>query len=847
MFRSFANVSLTQLPSTEAVGVHHGYSRRLASLAALLFVIFLAGCAAQRADPPGGTVLDGITLTPNPAPPLTPGLSAQFIATGHYSDGSAANLTNSAGWNSSDTRFAIVDSTGKVTAVAPGTAMLTAASGGVTSPTVPLTVTSASLQSIIVTPNPAPSIAAGLTEQFIATGHYSDGSTANLSSTAAWNSSSTNFATINSLGLATGVAPGNSTITAASNGVTSPGITLAITAAVLQSVTVTPNPAPSVTAGLTEQFTATGHYSDGSSMNLTSTATWNSSNTNFVTINSAGLAAGVAAGNSTITAASNGVISPGITLAISAAVLQSIVVTPNPAPSIAAGITEQFTATGHYSDGSTANLTNSASWNSTNTAFVTINSTGLATAVASGSSTITAALNGVTSSPGISLAVIAAQPVAPSLRASANGRYLVDQNGSPVYVIGDSPHSLLENLDPTTMASYMADRQARGFNAVLVQVLCNSYTGGNSSGTTYDGVAPFNSGNSPSNYDLSQPNSAYFARLDSLIALAAKYNLTVFLDPIDTGGWLTTLENNGPTRAFNYGAFLGSRYSNSPNIVWDSGNDFNDWNTNAGDNNLVRQLMAGISSTDTNHLQTIELNALTSYSSQDAMLVPFLTLNSAYTYYPTYDMVLQAYNSGAGIPVFMTEANYEYENDTGGLPGPATAFVLREQEYWTLFSGGTSQLYGNRYTWTFDGPEGVSNWQNFLDSPGAMEIQYLTGLLQGVSWWNLVPDTAHVVVTAGYGSYDASSENLATNTYAPTAWVTDGSLALTYDVTGSAVKVNMAVFRSGVTVRWYDPTNGNYTTIAGSPFANNGSMVFTPPGANSTGDADWVLMLQAGS
>src|SRR5271154_1239795 len=103
MFRSFANVSLTQLPSTETVGVHHCYSRRLASLVALLFVIFLASCAGQKADtPPGGAVLDGITLTPNPAPPLTPGLTAQFIATGHYSDGSTANLTNSAGWNSSD-------------------------------------------------------------------------------------------------------------------------------------------------------------------------------------------------------------------------------------------------------------------------------------------------------------------------------------------------------------------------------------------------------------------------------------------------------------------------------------------------------------------------------------------------------------------------------------------------------------------------------------------------------------------------------------------------------------------------------------------------------------------------
>ena len=433
------------------------------------------------------------------------------------------------------------------------------------------------------------------------------------------------------------------------------------------------------------------------------------------------------------------------------------------------------------------------------------------------------------------------------LKASANGLYLVDQNNVPAFVIGDSPHSLLVDLDSSTMSTYMADRQARGFNAILVQVLCNPYTGGYPNGATYDGVAPFTSGSSPSDYDLSTPNPAYFSRLDSLVAMAAADQLTVFLDPIDTGGWMTTLEANGATKAFNYGVYLGSRYRNTPNIVWDSGNDFNDWNTNATDNNLVYQVMAGIASVDPNHLQTIEINALSSYSTQDTTLGPLITLNSVYTYAPTYDMVLQAYNSGAGIPAFMTEANYEYENNVGALPGLAGALVLREQEYWSLLSGATSQLYGNHYTWTFNGPEGQSNWQSFLDSPGATQIQYFTGLFQPFPWWNLVPDASHVVVTAGYGSYDASNYDLTANTYSPTAWVTDGSLSITYDVTGGTVTVNMAEFKSAVTARWYDPSNGAYTTIQGSPFVNSGSVPFTPPGNNGGGDSDWVLVLQAGS
>lgn len=88
--------------------------------------------------------------------------------------------------------------------------------------------------------------------------------------------------------------------------------------------------------------------------------------------------------------------------------------------------------------------------------------------------------------------------------------------------------------------------------------------GGNSNGTSYDGTSPFTSRTNPSNYDLSAPNPTYFAELDALINLAAMYNLAVVLDPIETGGWLETLENNGSAKAYNYGVYLGNRYVGLP-------------------------------------------------------------------------------------------------------------------------------------------------------------------------------------------------------------------------------------------------------------------------------------------
>ena len=62
-----------------------------------------------------------------------------------------------------------------------------------------------------------------------------------------------------------------------------------------------------------------------------------------------------------------------------------------------------------------------------------------------------------------------------------------------------------------------------------------------------------------------------------MVRLANQYGMVVFLDPIETGGWLETLQANGVTKAYAYGRYLGKRYAKFPNIVWMSGNDFQEW------------------------------------------------------------------------------------------------------------------------------------------------------------------------------------------------------------------------------------------------------------------------------
>lgn len=91
-----------------------------------------------------------------------------------------------------------------------------------------------------------------------------------------------------------------------------------------------------------------------------------------------------------VKAADVGGLGTALVVTVNVASLSSIAITPVN-PSITVGGTQQFTATGTYSDGSTANITSSVSWTSGTPAAATINaSTGLATGVADGSSVITA-------------------------------------------------------------------------------------------------------------------------------------------------------------------------------------------------------------------------------------------------------------------------------------------------------------------------------------------------------------------------------------------------------------------------------------------------------------------------
>ncbi|MDR3491540.1 MAG: Ig-like domain-containing protein [Gammaproteobacteria bacterium] len=348
--------------------------------------------------------LTSISVTPT-NPTSTIFTTQQFAATGLYSDNSVKDLTNNVTWSTQSALVAIISnqagSKGKAEGVGVGSTSVIATLGGVTGST-NLQVTQAVLTGIDVTPINM-NLPAGSQQLYTATGTYNNGHNQDITTSATWQSSDSTIATISnapgSEGLAYGIQVGSVTISATSGNVV--GSThLTVANPVLQTITVTPT-TPTIANGTEQQFTATGNYSDSSTQDLTSAATWISNTPSVAVISNAagsyGLASTIATGSTSIIAIFKGV-SGNTTLTVSAATLTSISVTPANT-SIPNGTDEQFTSTGTYSDSSTKNITTETTWTTTNNSIATVSnaagSQGLVTGVNAGATTINASFGGV--------------------------------------------------------------------------------------------------------------------------------------------------------------------------------------------------------------------------------------------------------------------------------------------------------------------------------------------------------------------------------------------------------------------------------------------------------------------
>src|SRR5262245_8012090 len=419
--------------------------------------------------------LRSIAVTPS-NPSVTVGSTQQFTATGTYSDGSTQNVTSQVTWASSNTAAATINSSGLATAVAAGTTTISATLGSVHGST-GLTVTQSPLT---ITTSALPGATAGVaySATLTATGGTPPYTWSIASGTLPAGLTLTSGGVISGTPTATGTSSFTVKVTAGAQNVTK---ALAITPNPAMAMIWPTKPPPAIVDGGDPAAVALGvkfqsdvpglitglrFYKAAANTGSHVGILWSSTGQSLGTVTFTGetasgwqqatFASPVAIQANTVYVASyfapnghysgnlnyfatqstdtpplhalatgpaggNGVYGYGaagtfptntyqalnywvdvVFSAQSAPTLTSIAVTPANA-TLAAGATQQYTATGTYSDSSTQNLTSQVAWASSNTAAATINSTGLATAVAAGTTNIVATLGSVTGSTGLTV------------------------------------------------------------------------------------------------------------------------------------------------------------------------------------------------------------------------------------------------------------------------------------------------------------------------------------------------------------------------------------------------------------------------------------------------------------
>ena len=186
------------------------------------------------------------------------------------------------------------------------------------------------------------------------------------------------------------------------------------------------------------------------------------------------------------------------------------------------------------------------------------------------------------------------------LKTADNGRFLVDQKGEPFLVIGDTAWSLIVQLDEADIDRYLEDRQRRGFNSIIVNLIEHKFS--TNPPKTLAGLAPFVTAG-----DFSTPNPAYFDFARKVVEKANQRGIVVWLFPAYLGygggdqGFFREMMASGRESLRGYGRFVAKRFRDLPNIVWVMGGDFT---PKQEDQWVVAEMAEGIQAEDVTHLMT---------------------------------------------------------------------------------------------------------------------------------------------------------------------------------------------------------------------------------------------------
>ncbi len=419
------------------------------------------------------------------------------------------------------------------------------------------------------------------------------------------------------------------------------------------------------------------------------------------------------------------------------------------------------------------------------------------------------------------------------LKISENRRFLVHDDGTPFFYLGDTGWELFHRLDKKDAEKYLENRRAKGFTVIQAVALAE-----------LDGLnTPNMEGNNPLiNNDPLKPNEAYWKHVDWVVGKAAEKGLYIGLlptwgDKVDPQRWGKGPKIFNKENAFKYGQWIGTRYRDSENIIWIVGGD----REGGGDNFPVWKAMAeGIKSVDKNHLMTYHPGGERS-SSEWFHNEEWLDFNMCQTghgqrSYAIYKRIIASdYDLKPVKPCFDGEPRYEDHpvNWNPEVLGWFDDADVRQALYWNLFSGSFGHTYGCHPIWQMKTADreavGLArhNWSEVLDLPGASQLIYARKLLASRPFTSRYPDQSLIVPSY----YPETDYVVATRG--------DG-YAFIYFPTGMSATIDInKLGAGGLHAYWYDPRTGESTLI--ETIDDMRPRKFNPPSGGRGND--WILIL----
>ena len=414
------------------------------------------------------------------------------------------------------------------------------------------------------------------------------------------------------------------------------------------------------------------------------------------------------------------------------------------------------------------------------------------------------------------------------LKVSDNHRYLIHENGTPFFWLGNTAWLISERLTRDDVEFYLTKEREAGYNVEQIQVL--------------NAIPTFNIYGMQANdesFDMQKfsrkDQYGYWEHLDYIVDFAASQGIYIAMDCI----WGSQINKMTTEKAAKYGKFLGERYKNKPNIIWMIGGDvLGDKGTASWD-----ALAKAIRKADPNHVMTFHPRGRTTSSRwfADRDWMDFHMFQSGHRRYgqrngdgdytikdnteeDNWRYVDLTWNGNPQKPVIDGEPSYEdIPQGLHDFTAPRWMdYDVRRYAYWAVFAGCFGHTYGHNSIMQFIKPGLLASfgaekpWWDAMKDPGYNQMKYLKWLILAFPFEERIADQS-VIAGQNGERYD---RNIATR---------GNDYLLVYNYSGKPMQLDLSKISGAKKNVWVmNPSDGTLKYLGEfdskvTEFANDGA------------------------